>query len=188
MIYHVDRPPRWRSHTPGSLLAQIFIPTQRRASEREAEEQFLGLRWGVGLGFPVSADANVDDAEIVGGTVRVKSDQKEQPRALLEYHKYFWCNKGNKLGTRGCGPFIAAAATDAKLLSGVGIGFMYGMKAAATDTDGFSVAIGVVLDANVKDLGDGFSANEAPPAGETSVRFITKSRLSTLLFVTRTFD
>lgn len=156
--------------------------------QKESEESFLGLRWGVGLGFSLGADGNIDGADIVGGTVRVSSDLKHQPRLLLEYHKFFWCNGGkHEIGTHGCGPFVAAAATDDRILSGVGIGLMYGRKANATDPDGFSFGVGALLDAKVKDLGRGFVADQPPPAGEISIRFLTRSRWSTLLFVTRTF-
>jgi len=78
-------------------------------------------------------------------------------------------------------------ASDSKVLSGVGLGVMYGLKTAPSDTEGFSIGLGAVLDADVKGLGDGFKLKEAPPAGETSIRFITKSRWSMVLFVTRTF-
>jgi hypothetical protein len=105
----------------------------------------------------------------------------------MEFHKYFWCNDNRKIGTKGCGPFVAVAATSDDLLSGVGMGLMYGRKTSAQDSDGFSVGLGVLLDDSVKDLADGFSRNEAAPEGETAVRFETKARWSTLLFVTRTF-
>ena len=52
---------------------------------------------------------------------------------------------------------------------------------------GFSVSIGAILDDDVKTLGEGFRANEPPPAGETAVRYETKARVSYLIFFTRTF-
>jgi hypothetical protein len=161
-------------------------------TEREAtsQENFMGLNWGVGFGYSFSSSKAVDQASIVNGIVRVESERKQLPRAFLEFHKYLWCNKDRsdrELGTRGCGPFLAVSATEQKVLSGVGMGFMYGRKAKATDSDGFSIGIGVMLDGKVKDLADGFEENQAPPAGETQVRFKEKSRWSGMLFVTRTF-
>ena len=172
-------------------VRELFKPLQEKyeanLAKAESEENFLGLTWGVGLGYSFGRDRSIDDAESVGGVVRVKSELKQQPRALMEFHKYFWCNSGGTDGTRGCGPFVAVAATSEKVLSGVGLGFMYGMKSREADSEGFSIGLGVVLDAKVKDLADGFKPNEAPPTGETAVRYTTKSRWSTLLFVTRTF-
>lgn len=153
----------------------------------EAEEKFLGYRWGLGLGVSVGADASIDDATIADGVVRVASDRKDLPRVLFEYHKYFWCQRKELRGTEGCGPFVALASSDRRVVSGVGLGFMYGRRNAITETEGFSIGVGAVLDAAVRDLGDGFTANEPPPGAETTVRFATRSRWSLLLLVSRTF-
>lgn len=157
--------------------------------EADAQSKFMGLNWGLGFGYSFGSDDAIDDAELVNGIVRVKSEKKQQPRALLEFHKFFWCNKdGDKeIGTRGCGPFLVVAAKDDKLLSGVGMGLMYGQKAKIGDSEGFSLGLGLILDGKVKSLADGFEKNEPAPAGETKVRFEEKARWSVLLFVTRTF-
>jgi hypothetical protein len=161
---------------------------EENLAERESEEAFLGFNWGIGLGFSVPiGGSTVNDAAIVNGTVRVNAEQAEQPRAFLEYHKYFWCADSDQPGTQGCGPFVSAVATDNKVLAGVGAGLMFGKKTSASDTDGFSLGVGVVLDADVKDLGEGFGRNQAPPTGETAVRFETRSRWSIVAFITRTF-
>jgi len=169
------------------LLQPPVENAARVQQQANSETDFMGLSWGLGFGFSFGFDDAIDDAEIVNNVVRVKSEKKQQPRALLEFHRYLWCNKKNTVGTRGCGPFVAISATQDKVLSGVGMGFMYGLKAKATDSDGFSVGFGAILDGKVKDLADGFKENEAPPAGETQVRFKEKARWSGLLFVTRTF-
>jgi hypothetical protein len=185
--YAVALAPSERAFQLRELFKPLHQTYEANLKQAESEEKFLGLTWGVGLGYSFGRDRSVDEAEIVGGVVRIKSEQKQQPRLLMEFHKYFWCNSNDTDGTRGCGPFVAAAATSDKVLSGVGLGFMYGMKSKATDSEGFSVGLGAVLDAKVKDLAEGFKPNEAAPAGETTVRYTTKSRWSILLFVTRTF-
>jgi hypothetical protein len=159
------------------------------SSEQEARtaNEFMGLSWGIGFGYSFGEDEAIDDAEIVDGVVRVKSRKKDQPRAVLEFHRYFWCNDGRKQLDRGCGLFVAVAASDEDVLAGVGIGFMYGRKSSPDDTEGFSVGVGVILDGNVKDLADGFKENAPPPGTETAVRFEEKSRWSALIIVTRTF-
>lgn len=146
----------------------------------------MGLNFGIGLGFSIGDSDAVDDAEIVNGIVRVKSSNKEQPRVVFEFHKYMWC-KDAMPGKRGCGPFVAIAATQDKVLSGVGMGVMYGWRESTEDPEAFSVGAGIILDTKVTNLADGFAANQAPPAGETTVRFEEKSRWSFILFVTRTF-
>lgn len=168
-------------------LLQPYIDEAIQVKQQaDAENSFLGLTWGLGFGYSFAGDEMIDDAVIVNGIVRGKSQKKQQPRLVLEFHRYLWCNDDNKDGTRGCGPFVAVAATQDKALSGVGMGFMYGMKAKASDTEGFSIGAGAILDSKVKDLADGFKKDEAAPAGET-LRFEEKSRWSYLIFVTRTF-
>lgn len=169
------------------LLQPLVDEASQVKAKADSETTFMGLNWGLGFGYSFGFDDAIDDADIVNGIVRVKSQKKEQPRVVLEFHKYFWCNNNYKSGASGCGPFVAVSATQDKLLSGVGMGFMYGLKAKDTDTEGFSVGVGVILDGKVKDLADGFKKNEAPPAGETQVRFEEKARWSYLLFVTRSF-
>jgi hypothetical protein len=152
-----------------------------------SETEFMGLNWGLGFGYSFSDDEAIDDAEIVDGVVRVKSNKKDQPRVVLEFHKYLWCNDQAKNGTRGCGPFVAVAATQDDILSGVGMGFMYGFKAKPSDPEGFSIGIGAILDADIKDLADGFKENQPVPTGETAIRYKSESRWSALIFFTRTF-
>ena len=170
-----------------TATAPLTDKVKRDKQKADSEVDFLGLSWGLGFGFSFSSDDAIDDADIVDGVVRVKSNKKQQPRAILEFHKFLWCNEKMTIGTRGCGPFVAVAATQDDVLSGVGVGFMYGLKAKPSDSDGFSIGIGAILDGDVKDLADGFKKNQAPPGGETSVRYETESRWSALVFVTRTF-
>lgn len=61
------------------------------------------------------------------------------------------------------------------------------MKAREEDSDGFSVGIGALLDGKVKDLGEGFTADAPAPAGETTVRFRTRSRWAFVLVASSTF-
>lgn len=179
-----DADARLRARELSQPLADEAAQIKKQA---DAETEFMGLTWGLGFGFSFASGEGIDDAEIVNGIVRVKSQKKQQPRVVMEFHKYLWCNKGFTDGTRGCGPFVAVAASQENVLSGVAIGFMYGLKTRPTDSDGFSIGVGAILDGKVKDLADGFRKNETPPAGETTVRFEEKSRWSALLFVTRTF-
>jgi hypothetical protein len=169
------------------ILRPLSSDAARAKQVADAEVDFMGMKWGLGFGFSFSTSDAIDEAEIVNGIVRATSDNKQQPRAVLEFHKYFWCNDSFRDGTRGCGPFIAVTASPENVLAGVGLGFMYGRRISVDDPGGFSVGVGAILDAKVKDLADGFTENQPPPAGETSVRFREKARWSLLIFATRTF-
>jgi hypothetical protein len=168
------------------VTQQEVAAKEQAAKEVTSEQDFLGLNWGIGVGYSFASKERISSAEIVNGVVRATTSAKSEPRVFMEFHKYIWCHAKDE-GTRGCGPFVAVAATSDKLLSGVAMGFMYGLKAKKDDKDGFSVGAGVVLDAKVKDLASGFEKDQPPPAGETTVRIEEKNRWSGVLFVTRTF-
>ena len=191
----------WRGYiaarTPGaaSAIRDLFEPataeSERLFKKASSENQFMGMNFGVGLGVSVAGSEAIDDAEVVGGRVTVKSSRKQQPRVFLEYHSYIegWCYNAQTAKTIrwGCGPFVAVATSPEKALAGVGFGWMFGYKPNEQQKEGMSFALGAMLDSKVKNLAEGFRRNEAPPAGETTVRFEEKSRWSAILFVTRTF-
>lgn len=162
------------------------------AKERAGQETFLGYEWGIGFGASYSFDDIVDDAVIVDGIVRVSKDNTTQPRVVLEFHKLFFPIEDVLSGANvesAHGPFFAVAAKSDELISGFGLGWMIGWKDSDTpgDSSAFTIGVGVMLDADVESLAEGFSENQPPPAGETEVRFKEKSRASAVLIVTRTF-
>lgn len=168
--------------------ANVLADAEEQDDKNQADKSFLGLKWGVGLGYSFGDEDFIDQAELVDDVIRVTDDKTDQARVLLEFHKYFWCNNQNQSAETGCGPFVAVAAASNDLLKGVGVGFMYGWRGDnEKSSDGFSVGIGAILDNDVKSLADGFSANEPLPSGETGIRYETKARWSAILFVTRTF-
>jgi hypothetical protein len=158
----------------------------------EGERDFLGAKWGVGVGYSHAFRDVVDEAAIVDGLVRVKKDLTGQPRVVLEFHNYVWCRDGNRKGDvpiqTGCGLFAAVATRDDKVVSAVGAGFMYGWKVGTgSDAKGFSVGAGVIVDGSGKKLGKGYVDGEAPPAGATTVFLVDKAVVSWMVFFTRTF-
>ena len=108
---------------------------------------------------------------------------------FLEYHwfpdKLASKDNANRI-QRAWGPFIAVAASEDNVLSGIGAGAMLGFKDAG-DSEGFAIAVGFMLDNDVRSLARGFTVDEPLPEGETEVRYIDKSELSYILFMTRTF-
>lgn len=176
------------SEAAGAMIESMVNDAKAMEAESNAAAEFMDLSWGVGFGFSFSQDEVIDEADLVDGRIRSTKDSSDQPRALLEFHRYFWCNKKQTLSDRGCGPFLAVSATPDKALSGVGIGFIFGRRVKnPTDQQGFSIGIGAILDANVRSLADGFDKNHPLPPGESSIRFEERSRWSTILFVTRSF-
>jgi hypothetical protein len=158
----------------------------------QGEKDFIGIKWGVGVGYSHGFDDIVEDAEIANGVVRVKKDLTDQPRVILEFHSYLWCRGKERQDDvpiqRGCGPFAAVATRDDKAVSGVAAGFMYGWKTGTGESStGFSVGVGVILDSGVKKLEDGFREGQPPPAGATTVLLKEESIASAVLFFTRTF-
>ncbi len=174
-----------------ALVVQDF---QKQASDQAeeigGEAKFMGLTFGVGVGVSFSGDKVISEAEIaVDGTVRAIKDETQEPRVILESHYYGWCHMEScYAGSFGVGPFFGIVAKTDELLSAFGAGIMFGWKDTKKgQSDGFSVGIGAILDSDVKSLADGFDEGKAPPAGETQVKFETKSRWAALLFFTRTF-
>ena len=162
-----------------------------------AQNQFLGLNWGVGIGASQLFDDAIEEASVVDGVVRVTKESRTEPRVLLEFHRFFFTREaGSKLpGTNGKaiksghGPFVAVAAKANDVLAGIAAGWMWGWKDSrlpASD-DAFTVGLGLILDSEIKDLADGFEEGEPLPDGETSIRFEEKSRAGVVLLFTRSF-
>jgi hypothetical protein len=173
------------------VAADIRQQAELYVKELNAERDFIGLKWGVGVGYSHGFDDIVDQAEIVDGVVRVKKDITEQPRIILEFHSYRWCHdkrSGDVPIEVGCGPFAAVVSSDDEVVSGVAAGWMYGWKTGTgADSQGWSVGIGVIVDSGGKKLGEGYVEGQPPPAGATSVFLKEETVASGLIFFTRTF-
>jgi hypothetical protein len=205
----VERSTRLLSGGPGPLSPEAQAAIQRQAVEevgrqalvRQADEgqrevtnqqDFLGWSWGVGFGVGVADHDRVDQADIVNNVVRVSKDSSQQARAFLEYHWFpeRWQGESARAAddtiVRGHGPFVAVSSRDDKLLSGVGVGWMFAFRD-KNKSEGFGIALGAILDNDVPNLADGFEDGQPPPNGETAIRMESKSRVSYVLFFTRSF-
>ncbi len=155
------------------------------ATVTDAQEEpntFAGLRFGIGLSATrdLGSRDRVEEAKVVNGIVRVTETNNWPVRILLESHFFFRPN-GPLLGIPpdrwGWGPMVAIQPGSGSLIDAYGVGLMLGLR--RPDPGNFSswnFGIGLILDPKTKTLGDGFTANQPPPAGETEVRYTTRAQ------------
>lgn len=172
--------------------AELSADDQELVKEQEAEKKgqrdFAGLSFGVGLSLTVDTGENdrVNKAQIVNDIVRVDDVDDTVARVMLESHYFFLPDKrfiNVRPGNWGFGPFVALQPGTDEVIEAVGMGLMFGFKRPGESSDSWNFGIGAVVDPNVQILGDGFVANEAPPAGEMQVRFKEKSQTGVLFLV-----
>ncbi len=109
----------------------------------------------------------------------------------------------------GIGPFVAievgngASSTPGadKLVTGYALGLMVGFHhnpliyatgltdtpKAPVDNKSWNIGLGLRVDPGAQVLGDGFVANQPPPAGETQIRYKTEPRLGVMLLSSFSF-
>lgn len=168
-------------------------PSAIKAVEEAAKEErliakFKGLNWGIGVGLSQSQDDIIEEAVLVNGVVKTNVDRTDKVRIVLDMHIFIACNKSKGGVRRGCGPFLAVSPSDREILSGVGIGWMWGWKTMESEkSNAFTIGLGVMSDHNVKTLAAGFDKGQPLPAGETEIRYVEKSSCSSLLFISRSF-
>lgn len=182
-------------------LALLQAPVEQKVladigsmrEEVKNQQDFLGYSWGVGFGFGWSDEERIEQAQIVNNIVRATKVSSEQARVFLESHWFpeSWAREFRKdddrVIVRAHGPFITVSSRDDKALSGVGAGWMVGFRD-KSGSEGFGVALGAILDNEVTSLADGFEDGQPPPNGETAIRTVSKSRVSYVVFFTRSFD
>jgi hypothetical protein len=166
----------------------MAVDAHEQVDELKGKKSFLGQNFGVGFGVSFYKDEIIDDADIVNGVVVAKSNKSEEARVLLEFHTLIACNNSRKSADFGCGPFAAIAAKDNDILGGIGLGWLWSWRnKGSNDGTGFSVGIGAIVDNDVRDLADGFKVGEAPPDGETAIRYTDETKISYLLFISNSF-
>lgn len=161
------------------LVGSILICGTAVADDDGAVREFAGLNFGVGLSltFDTGDNERVESATIVDGIVRVDDENDKVARIMLESH-YFFTPERKFLGlkdlgkdTWGYGPFVALQPGTDEIIEAIAIGVMLGFRRAEGNGSSWNIGIGYVTDPNEKILGDGFTANMAPPGNETAVRF-----------------
>ena len=167
-----------------------------------------GLNWGIGIGTNFNLGGKlVTGAEIDNGIVRVTDTSANVGIGfVLEAHYFFkeWlplpnCLNYNCNDIATC-PFVAlevgtgatATPSSSGLITGYALGWMVGLHhpdptSSKTSNASWNFGVGFVVNPTAKVLGDGFGPNQPPPAGETSVRYVTEPRYGILLLSSFSF-
>jgi hypothetical protein len=190
-----------------SLFAHVAIAADKPADPKT----WAGIGWGLGVAADFDLGGKrVADAQIINGLVRIKdSSSNVGVSFVLETHYFFkeWLpNVGTCLGFNcndvAIGPFIAveigggtSATTNAGPITGYALGGMVGFHHPDFDpnthkdksTSSWNFGVGLRVDPQAKVLGDGFVANQPPPAGETAIRTKTEPRYGLMLLSSFSF-
>ncbi len=184
---------------PLKLTTLVILAIPLFSFAQDDQRQFAGLNFGVGISLTLDTGSNsrIDAAQIIQSTengvtssiVRVDKESNDRARIMLESHYFFTPNNkflGRDSGAWGIGPFIALQPGTDEIIETIGGGVMIGFK--RPDSSGsWNLGLGYAVDPRVQILGDGFVENEAPPAGETAVRFKETSQGGVLLITSFSF-
>lgn len=180
----MDRPRVKGTEPTGEDVRKTIAPVREELEKRETklkvdaadQRALFGAKWGAGVGFLTGGSREVQEASITNGVVSVDKSSKSKPVVLLETHIFPW-QPACKLMQFGVGPFAALGVSEDDLIDGIGGGIMFGgrrLSRDASSTAAFNVAIGPYLIGEVQQLAAGFVEGQAPPPGETSVRYRTE--------------
>jgi hypothetical protein len=190
-----------------SLFAQVAIADGAAPpgpAPKTDPKTWAGIGWGLGIAADFDIGGKrVADAQIVNGLVRIKdSSSNVGVSFVLEAHYFFTESRPwPKCYGFGCnnvafGPFVAveigggtSATTNAGPITGYALGMMVGLQHpdAPSKTSSWNFGVGLRVDPQAKVLGDGFVANQPPPAGETAIRTKTEPRYGLMLLSSFSF-
>jgi hypothetical protein len=174
---------------------------------------WTGFGWGLGIAadFDIGGQRVTGSPQIVNGIVRVDDVSNNVGVGfVLEAHYFFaeW-NTGLPPYSKSCGtkqyayncnniaigPYVAveiggggSATTNPGPITGYSLEMMVGLHHPdAPSTSSWNFGIGLRVDPKAQVLGDGFVANQLPPAGETAVRLKTEPRYGIMLLSSFSF-
>jgi hypothetical protein len=170
-------------------------------------------QWAVGLAVIRPKVSTVTDATIVNNLVRVNGHARSEASLLVARHFYPF-NQGRRCvedgtvvtDTRakepslmdkttgflancvgamvGVGLGTSGGSGSGQLINFAGIGLTMGGGIPKDEKSNWNIGIGLGRKFNVKTLGDGFTENQAPPTGETQVRYKTLDASASFAYFT----
>ena len=157
------------------LPEQVKKETMEKKQEVEAQvnaNDFLNKYFSVGLyaNFDVGADRRVQSARLVNGIVRVEESNRAQLGIALQAHRLF----ASKSGKTAWGPFVAVISNNNGAIASGAIGAVFAIAPKTgfvAQQTSINFGVGVSVNPGSQVLGDGITANEPLPPGETEVRY-----------------
>ena|ERR1044071_2237830 len=176
-----------------TATAQANLALAQGAEAQERQDALADFMKGAGLGLGVAVGSRkntVDDAAIINNKITVTKQQRDHLRVGFELHQLFTHNILTKTGKAAAkqelidcakdpidcpmiavGPFASIQSSAENTLDSFAVGAMVGVRSDPRQRTSFNIGVGIVWDAHVKTLADGFVEGQAPPTGETTVRF-----------------
>jgi hypothetical protein len=155
----------------------------RAEAVAKADDEFAGIRFGVGVSYTVGSRRRVSSAQVVNGIVRVTDEDNGRARMVLEAHAFIYPRRPDDTDTRrwGIGPFVAFQPGEGNLINAIGAGVMIGLRPDPTKAQSLNFGVGVIVDPNTRLLGGGIVADQPLPAGETEIRYRETAQVGLLL-------
>lgn len=165
--------------------------------EDEAKTDFFA-NWAVGVAVVMPKVKTITDAAIVDNKVRVNAEIRHESSMLVAKHFYPW-NPGRRCVLNGSfsnteegrntviggslgfltncvGLMVAAAmptsgAVNGQVINFLGLGLAIGGGVRQSSDFNWHFGVGLGRKFNARTLGDGWTEGEAPPGGETQIRY-----------------
>ena len=169
---------------------------QNKANEQKSRlDEFKGLGFSIGPAVKFGGRKEIRSADAEGGTVRVRSERRTRPLAMLSLNYLFTPHRellGVEPGRWGFGPWVGLTfGSDNNVIDSVGAGamlsFRYDSERSGRDARAFGIGLGVLYDDSVEVLADGVTPGAAAPAGVTNLTK-TRSDISAVLVFNFQFD
>ena len=187
-------------------MQTITAEQAARIEKRSADFEKLGFGTGYGVVVSLSHRPRVEEAQLIGGLVRVTKDNDVAFGPILELHKFYGiagkriakgsgvyflgrvpsgCEEALLAETDvplvGFGPFVGLRIGGDEVVQSFALGLMFGFRKADGDKS-LNLGIAYATDPHVRTLGDGIEEGKALPAAETQIRFKTTHQNS-LIFL-----
>ena len=174
-------------------LFREYKRKQREMELEEANREFLGLNWGLGIAYTQITKPAIKKAQLVSNKVRITEDHKRAVALILETHYFFQTKSDLGIGLSsvqwGYGPFLGLRLTDSngQEFGGYALGWMIGSKKRPDAGGSWNVGVAYFVDTKAKMLGNGIQEGQPLPDGETAIRYKEKDQSGWMFTVTTTF-